>query len=305
MSTVMNTCLWCGDRLAQAVQASAMSPVVVACRICGPYRVPAGISSLGIDIYDVPKEDRFLVSAWIRQKWRAGEHPPVITKEDADRIARESARPTPSEKASRLLLVLGDLQRLPGNFVQLADLSRADAVAETDEELRDYLGWLVQGNLLASATPGLKIQRAGWGEIQQLREQRTSSGNRAFLAMWFDDSMDDAFFNGMKPAAAEAGGYEAYRVKDDRRAERIDAKIIAEIRACRFVVADVTGTRSAVYYEAGFAEGLGKPVIWTCRQDSEKDMGQNFDTRQIRHIVWKGTADLREQLRETIRARIV
>jgi len=125
-----------------------------------------------------------------------------------------------------------------------------------------------------------------------------------FVAMWFDDSMDDAFSNGIKPAAVDAG-YETYRVKDDKHGERIDAKIIAEIRACRFVIADVTGTRSAVNYEAGFAEGLTKPVIWMCRKDSEKDMSTNFDTRQLQHIVWTDVGDLRKQLTDTIRARII
>ena len=53
---------------------------------------------------------------------------------------------------------------------------------------------------------------------ERLRE-RTGTGKRVFVAMWFDDSMDDAFSNGIKPAAVDAG-YETYRVKDDKHGER-------------------------------------------------------------------------------------
>jgi nucleoside 2-deoxyribosyltransferase len=305
MSTnLITACHWCGNRLVQAVQASAMYAVVVPCSTCGPYFVPGGISSVGVDIYSVPKNERYLVSAWIRKKLRAGEQPPLITQQTANLIVRNSSKLNPLERMRQLLLVLGDLQKHPGVTTPSNGLTYPDAEAETIGELNEYKGWLVQRNLAHSTVEGLKIQLPGWEEIQRLREQRASTGKRAFVAMWFDDSMDDAFLNGIKPAAADAG-YEGYRVKDDKHGERIDAKIIAEIRACRFVIADVTGTRSAVYYEAGFAEGLSKPVIWMCRKDTEEDMGKNFDTRQIRHIVWTDAADLRQQLTDTIRARIL
>jgi|HubBroStandDraft_4_1064222.scaffolds.fasta_scaffold148497_2 nucleoside 2-deoxyribosyltransferase len=304
MSNVITVCHWCGNRLVQAVQASAMCAVVVACSTCGPYRVPGGISSVGVDIYSVPKNERYLVSAWIRKKLRAGEEPPLINQPTANLIVRNSPRLSPLERMRRLLLVLGDLQKHPGVTTPANDLTYPDAEAETIGELNEYKGWLVHSNLAFSTVEGLKVQLLGWEEIQRLREQRTSTIKRAFVAMWFDDSMDDVFLHGIKPAAADAG-YEAYRVKDDKHGERIDAKIIAEIRACRFVIADVTGTRSAVYYEAGFADGLGKPVIWMCRKDNEKDMSANFDTRQLRHIVWTDADDLGKQLMDTIRARIV
>jgi nucleoside 2-deoxyribosyltransferase len=82
---------------------------------------------------------------------------------------------------------------------------------------------------------------------------------------------------------------------------KIDDRIIAGIRQARFVVVDVTGQRCAVYYEAGFAEGLGTPVIWTCRKDVPEHM--NFDTRQKEHILWTDPLDLATQLEMKIRAR--
>ena len=58
--------------------------------------------------------------------------------------------------------------------------------------------------------------------------------------------------------------------------------------------------RGGVYYEAGFAEGLGIDIFWTCREESIGDL--HFDTRQYNHIIWTNPADLREKLTNRIRA---
>ncbi len=82
--------------------------------------------------------------------------------------------------------------------------------------------------------------------------------------------------------------------------EKICDKIMAEIRSSQFLVADVTGQRQGVYFEAGFAMGLGRSVIWTCREDQLEEV--HFDTRQYSHIVWKSPEDLREKLANRIKA---
>ena len=72
-------------------------------------------------------------------------------------------------------------------------------------------------------------------------------------------------------------------------ANKIDDEIIAEIQRSRFLVADFThgddGARGGVYYEAGFAHGLNRPVIFSCRENMVDKL--HFDTRQYNHILWK------------------
>ena len=70
------------------------------------------------------------------------------------------------------------------------------------------------------------------------------------------------------------------------------------------VVADFTGGRGGVYYEAGYAQGLGIPVVWTCRQDYFDKEGVHFDTQQYNHIVWDDPADLREKLKNRLMTRV-
>ena len=128
---------------------------------------------------------------------------------------------------------------------------------------------------------------------------------QAFIAMWFDKEMDDAFKQGLK-AGVEQAGYTAHRIDMKPHNNKIDDEIIAEIRRSRFLVADFThgtdGPRGGVYYEAGFAHVLGIPVIFTCHEDKLDEV--HFDTRQYNHIVWKTHKDLREQLTHRICATI-
>lgn len=59
-----------------------------------------------------------------------------------------------------------------------------------------------------------------------------------------------------------------------------------------------------MFSEAGFAMGMGLPVIWTVREQDADKINENFDTRQYRHIIWKAPADLRQKLQVRIEANI-
>ncbi|MBD3216397.1 MAG: hypothetical protein GF311_27540 [Candidatus Lokiarchaeota archaeon] len=68
------------------------------------------------------------------------------------------------------------------------------------------------------------------------------------------------------------------------------------------MVADFTGHRGGVYYEAGFAMGLEIPVIRTCKADDFDDL--HFDTEHYYHLKWDEPDDLREKLQTHIEATI-
>ena len=126
--------------------------------------------------------------------------------------------------------------------------------------------------------------------------------------MWFSDEMRDVYDHGIAPGIRDAG-FTPCRIDERRDANKIDDAIIAEIKGSRFVVADMThghdGVRGSVYFEAGYASGLGRDMIYSCREDCLDKLP--FDTRQYRHIVWKAPEDLRTppaELAKTIRGRI-
>ena len=142
----------------------------------------------------------------------------------------------------------------------------------------------------------------GYARLAEL-EKKGAESSRAFVAMWFDPSLNDAWEKGIRLGIEDAG-YEAIRIDNQEHVNKIDDEIVAEIRRSRLVVADFTqgntGARGGVYYEAGFAHGLDIHVIFTCREDALSEV--HFDTRNYNHIVWKTPEELRCKLARRISA---
>jgi hypothetical protein len=138
-----------------------------------------------------------------------------------------------------------------------------------------------------------------WKAYQRIEELESAgrTSNRAFVAMSFAAAQDEVWLKVIQPAVWDAG-YNPIRVDKEEHSERIDDFIISQIRRCRFLVADFTGQRNGVYFEAGFAHGLGRKVIWMCHE-SDKD-NLHFDTRQFNHIMYKDLDKARKQLTERI-----
>ena len=133
----------------------------------------------------------------------------------------------------------------------------------------------------------------GYDHLEELRNVAPDS-SQAFVAMWFNESLSEVWEQGIKPAITDSG-HEPFRIDQTEDIGKVDDLIIAEIKRSRFVIADFThddGVRGNVYYEAGFAHGLGISVIFTCREDLINEA--HFDTRQYNHIVWDTAEDLRK-----------
>jgi hypothetical protein len=132
--------------------------------------------------------------------------------------------------------------------------------------------------------------------LEGRKEEASSIG---FCAMWFNEEVASLWTSVIEPATRLAG-YESLRIDGKQHNGKIDDEIMASIRGSRFVVADFTGNRGGVYYEAGFAHGLGLPVIFMCREGDEL----HFDIRQYNCIFWKpdGLEDAQARLKNRILA---
>lgn len=137
-----------------------------------------------------------------------------------------------------------------------------------------------------------------------------SDPTHAFVAMWFNPDTDGIYQKGISPGIQDAG-FTPRRIDriHDNQDRTIDDAVLAEIRRCRFIVVDLTheagqGHRGSVYYEAGFAKGLDKPMILTCSQDLISEAA--FDINHYPILTWTKDKpeNLREQLKNRIQARI-
>ncbi len=56
----------------------------------------------------------------------------------------------------------------------------------------------------------------------------------------------------------------------------------------------MTKQSQGVYFEAGYALGLGIPVFWSVHKKEVSCV--HFDTKQYNHIVWENEKDLADKL---------
>ena len=166
---------------------------------------------------------------------------------------------------------------------------------------------LVTGHLAETLNgPGqayVTLSFEGWDYYEQLRIGRAAY-RKAFMAMQFDNQqLDEVLKTVFKPCAKQAG-FELIKLDDLPRAGLIDDRLRVEIQSADFVIADLTHDNLGAYWEAGYAEGLGKPVIYTCEKQKFDKEKTHFDTNHHLTIVWDETSPeiAGENLKATIRA---
>ena len=272
----------------------------VCCPVCGNYTITQSV------LHKLDQEKQHKLSAWTRGKKESGQPAPGISTDTIDTIVSSFPNYSVADKQRLLIQVLDERSSYPGQLVSLNYQSLRPRVwASGSDEVR-YLSEALEGRGLVKLTQvssgaSCQITPAGWDYIDNIQRERSQS-SQVFVAMWFDSSMNSAWENGIKPALVNSG-YEPYRVDNDSsNLGRIDAKIEMEIKRSRFLVADVTGGRQGVYYEAGYAMGLGLPVIWSVKNDHKCDM--HFDTRQYNHIIWCKPTDLAYELQARVSSAI-
>lgn len=278
----------------------------VDCKRCGKFKIPP-FPIEGIIEYIKRQQLGHKLSAWIRERNEQGIDVPEIKKSWIKDIEQILPDYSPADKHLILLRNIGRKSSYPGKMVTIDPLLDYPlAWASNQTELVFYLLSLVDRKLLdnkgaaggrakeirANRDCDVVITAAGWDYLDK-HAVHTTTSIQAFVAMSFSEKMRPVWKNAIKPAIKKSG-YNPYKVDVDPHIERIDAKIIAEIKNSRFLVADVTEQKHGVYFEAGYALGLNMPVIW-CVQKADLD-NVHFDTRQYNHIVWESEEDLKERL---------
>lgn len=229
---------------------------------------------------------------------------------------KETARlSSPIEQADKLIELIGDhvsakgaaLKSLPQSGYGEVGFFDREAFVILFKELFDNK--LILGELLPDTQSGvrhptsLNLTLLGWAKYEALRSG-INSGNYGFLAMKFGDERLEYFASEhIKPYVSEKLGYRVIDIRDVSKAGIIDNLMREQIRDSAFVIADLTHDNLGAYWEAGYAEGLGKPVIYICEKEKFEKTKTHFDTNHCTTVMWSSESpeNFQKELVATIR----
>ncbi len=269
----------------------------VHCPRCGDYYIHRDII---MDIKEMTFTSREVanISGYIY------ENKDFIINKDNLYMLKKIQSPSFHEKSDKLLIGLEKMTEYAGQYLEKDDdwLWVRISWCLDDKELNEILSFLESSNRIhrdsKSGTHRYKISPMGWLYLETIKKKNPES-QQCFVAMWFDDEMNEIYENYIKKGIINAG-YKPVRIDQKPFNDKIDDQILAEIRKSKFIIADFTGHRGGVYFEAGFALGLNLEVIFICRKDDLKKL--HFDVRQYNFILWE--KDSLNKLRDSIQYRI-
>lgn len=149
----------------------------------------------------------------------------------------------------------------------------------------------------------ISISYKGWEKIDQLTK-RLAEANQGFIAMSY--SVEAKYIMEAFREAISSSGYKAQIISEKEHNHQIVPEMFYEIERSKFMVVDVTFQNYGAYYEAGYAQALGKEVIVCCSEEVFNDPKRkpHFDISQKPIIIWKDVDDLKERLKRRIEATV-
>lgn len=308
---------WGGNCIEQSVP---RGNIRFECDVCGSY-----------DVDSIVLEDNLLVGSrkfndvaraalchFIRSNQTSQASNPFITSDWLFRFLSNAKLPTPGQQAINMVRFIGDavegtgraIEALPIFFFASIGSPNPDFAIDIALQLRNsgiLLGLETGGMGQVRSMSDLSLTLSGWSKFEA-EKRGILSGGYGFIAMKFSDPQLDPFVKDVvKPAIGELG-FTLIDMRDVARPGIIDNILREQIRDAAFVLVDLTHDNAGAYWEAGYAEGLGKPVLYLCQQTKFDEKKTHFDTNHCTTVTWGGGktndtfgAELRATLRNSLR----
>jgi hypothetical protein len=296
--SIKNPCVICSTTQAKTLTNKGDDGEHQECPRCGEFKISGSALAMIMGRGETEEKIRAKISGWSRDQNRAGTTPEI----NSGIFENIVSRPIPSliDRATRLLIEAGHKHELATSFNIGEPRFLAATYSSNEEDLYLLMRILYQRGFIENQTDdgNAYISPDGYIELDNIF-RHPSNSLQGFIAMWFDTCLGDAYINGFHKGVMDAG-YNPVRIDRVEHINRIDDEIIVQINASKFVVADFTGHRGGVYFEAGYALGMDLPVFWTCRKDHLNNL--HFDIRQFNCIDWESPQELAERLSKRIEA---
>ena len=292
------------------------------CATCGQYAIARTASGkLSQEAESLTAVQRASLSHLLRTKHENHEHF-MVDATWLRELLPDCRLPTPDERAANLIRYIGDQVSQTGDSISvppdhlhaIIGAPNREAVIRLMKELvargiliADPLGTAVGMDPATRRTfpsfTNIDLSLEGWERYEDEKRGKFQ-GSYGFMAMQFGDPDLDPFVRDVvKPALRDDLGYDLVDMRDVSRAGVIDDIMRTQIRDAAFVIADLTHDNSGAYWEAGYAEGLGKPVVYICEKAKFEEESTHFDTNHCTTVPWSQDEpdDFREKLIATLR----
>lgn len=144
----------------------------------------------------------------------------------------------------------------------------------------------------------LKVEDATQPGPPPAPETKEPGWRPAFVAMPMDPA-DDSLVDVLEAiqTAAHRCKIRAERIDDQQSNDRITDRMLRAISEADYVVADLTHSRPNVFFEAGYAHGLGKIPIYVARHGTKVE----FDLHDYPVLFFRNLKELRDTLERRLR----
>jgi hypothetical protein len=298
MSGQTINCVICGNTETDSRDINGGAIRQYTCPVCSQFCIQSIAIQLGLVI---PDNQEHIVSGFIRNIHEfTGEVIDIDKNLIETFLTNGDPRVTlPKNIDDKLNMILFYIKRktsYPSQDVEINTLyDYSICFAKDFKEFRFYLEHLNNLKLIQLSTSLNNVSKyfltiKGFEYIAKLQEFNVHS-NRCFVAMSFKNEYEALYSKAIKPAIEKAK-YTPIRIDEENLANpdievNNDDRLIAEIRMSRFMIADFTAKSLNVYYEAGFAFGLGMKVIRCCEKNAIANGALPFDTRNRDHLSWE------------------
>lgn len=205
-----------------------------------------------------------------------------------------------------------DKERIKNLIDNPKEPTLSDWVYEVEAFLQDTNNVTPESQDLIS---GIKLQRDAFSRCENLtallkqiyRKQYDTivlppitKRNQIFVAMMFSEEIDATYENAYKPVIQEHN-FSSMRIDKKTFTGSIINEITDEISNSIALIADLTGNRGGVYYEAGIARGLqlcNHPIklTLTCNRKFFAEEKVHFDVSGDNIILYDNDDDLKSKL---------
>ena len=213
---------------------------------------------------------------------------PKWTYDMCEKVIDNEKLPEVFEQIDNFLIWVGKNSKFAGDLVTMQTPTIIGYIGCVNDKTIQFIeSSLVEQKLIKISGNNYILTAAGWDKYAKI-SKGSISYDKVFMAMKFNNPDLNKFYDEFLKPAVAATGLKLAKLNDEPKAGLIDVRMLLEIKTSKFLIADLSDANLGAYWEAGYAHGLGKEVIYLCEESvfNDPDKKPHFDINHHYIIQW-------------------